>query len=91
MPPGSDAGTVTSDNVLSQFESQYDADGNVILTTTRQRFHDETTTGALGDAGTAPKARVYYAAAYFDAANRLTGSFILIEPGTNATVAACNQ
>src|SRR5262249_25261240 len=65
-----DAGTVSSDNVLSQFENQYDADGNVILQIDRERTHDETTTGALGNATTAPKARVSYVASYYDAANR---------------------
>ena len=36
----SDAGNVTGDAVLTQTEKQYDADGNAILTTTRDRFHD---------------------------------------------------
>src|SRR5262249_37877501 len=57
-----DAGNVTGDEVLDQVENQYDADDNVILVTTRQRFHDETATGLLGDPNTSPKARVYYAA-----------------------------
>ncbi len=48
--------------------------------TARQRFHDETGTGALGDPSTAPKARVSYAAAYYDKANRLTDS---VNVGTN--------
>jgi YD repeat-containing protein len=43
-----DAAAVTGDAVLEQVQYQYDADGNVILTTTKQRFHDETATGALG-------------------------------------------
>jgi YD repeat-containing protein len=38
----SDADDVTGDAVLEQTEYTYDADGNVILTTTRQRFDDET-------------------------------------------------
>src|SRR5262249_49123684 len=62
----SDAGNVSGDAVLEQIEPSYDSDGNVILTTTRQRFHDETATGALGDASTSPKARVSYAASYYD-------------------------
>jgi len=66
------AGSVSGDNVLTQTERSYDADGNGILVTTRQRFHDETATGALGNASTAPKARVAYVAAYYDAANRVT-------------------
>jgi len=74
------AGSVSGDNVLQQVESTYDADGNVLLTTTRQRNHDETTTGALGNATTTPKARVSYVADYYDAANRLTAE---VDIGTN--------
>jgi RHS repeat-associated protein len=76
----SNASTVTSDNILQQVEYTYDSDGNVILTTTRQRNHDETTTGALGNETTTPKARVYYVAAYFDAINRPTAE---VSVGTN--------
>src|SRR5262249_51000406 len=76
----SDAGNVTGDAVLSQPEFQYDANGNPILTIAKERFHDETATGELGNATTAPKARVYYAAAYYDAADRLTAS---VSVGTN--------
>jgi YD repeat-containing protein len=77
-PPGgpgnwSNAGTVGSfDNVLQQVEFTYDADGNVILTTTRQRFDSETTGGPLGNPTTAPLARVSYVADYYDTGNRLT-------------------
>src|SRR5207302_5987234 len=67
-----DAGNVIGDNVLSQIESQYDGDGNAILTIDRERFHNETATGALGNATTAPLARVSYDAKYVDAANRVT-------------------
>lgn len=74
------ANTVSGDIVLSQQEMQYDADGNTILTVDRERFHDETATGALGDVTTGPLARVYYAAYYYDAANRLTDS---VNVGTN--------
>jgi hypothetical protein len=76
----SDAGNVTGDAVLSQVETTYDADGNAILTTDRERFHDESATGALGNPTTTPKARVSYAAAYFDAANRPTAT---VDVGTN--------
>jgi YD repeat-containing protein len=76
----SDAGNVTGDAVLSQVETTYDADGNAILTTDRERFHDETATGALGNPTTTPKARVSYAATYFDAANRPTAA---VDVGTN--------
>src|SRR5262249_27872843 len=53
----SDAGNVTGDIVLTQTESQYDASGLVLLSITRDRFHDETATGTLGDPSTGPKAR----------------------------------
>jgi YD repeat-containing protein len=42
-----DAGSVVRDTVLEQVEYRYDADGNVIQTTTKQRFHDATAAGAL--------------------------------------------
>jgi RHS repeat-associated protein len=74
------AGGVSGDNVLQQVGYTLDADGNVILTTTRQRFHNETATGALGNPTTSPKARVSYVADYYDAANRLTAE---ADVGTN--------
>src|SRR4051794_27666407 len=36
-----DADDVTGDAVLEQAETHYDADGNALLTTTFQRFHDQ--------------------------------------------------
>ena len=66
-----EASSVASDNVLEQDETQYDADSNPILQITRQRFDNETTTGALANPTTAPKARVYYVASYYDSASRL--------------------
>src|SRR5262249_30038415 len=75
------AGTVsTSNNVLEQTELTYDANSNVILTVDRQRNHDETTGGPLGNPTTAPKARVYYVAEYYDAAGPPTAS---VNAGTN--------
>src|SRR5207244_6015153 len=50
----SDAGNVTGDNVLSQIDTSYDSDGNVIMTTDRERFHNEPGTGALANPSTAP-------------------------------------
>jgi RHS repeat-associated protein len=50
-----DAGTVTGDVVLEQAETQYDGDGNALLTTTRQRFHDASWTGDLRPAGAAAR------------------------------------
>jgi RHS repeat-associated protein len=78
------ASSVSGDNVLQQVETTYDADGNAILTTTRQRFHNETATGALGNPTTSPKARVSYTASYFDAANRPTAT---VNVGTNGGTA----
>jgi RHS repeat-associated protein len=75
-----DALNVTGDNVLQQTETTYDADGNSILVTTRERFHDETATGTLVSPTTAPKARVSYQAMYYDRANRLIHS---VDVGTN--------
>jgi len=72
--------------VLEQTEYGFDAVGNVILTTARQRFDDASTT-AYGDLGTPTSgipARVSYTAGYFDAANRLTAS---ANVGTNGGAA----
>ena len=80
----SDAFGVAGDAVLQQVETQYDADGNVTLVTTRQRFDDETATGALGDPSTGPLARVSYQAYYYDLADRLTAS---ADVGTNGGTA----
>jgi RHS repeat-associated protein len=79
-----DAGNVIGDAVLEQVENQYDADGNLIFVTTRERFHNETATGALGTPTTSPLARVYYGAHYFDAANRLVAD---VDVGTNGGTA----
>ena len=76
----SDADDVTSDNVLSQIETTYDGNGNVLLTTSRERFHDETGTGALGTPSTGVKARVSYQAAYYVKGDRMTDS---VNVGTN--------
>jgi RHS repeat-associated protein len=76
----SSASSVSSDNVLTQVETSYDADGNVILTTTRQRNHDQTSTGALGNETSGILSRVSYVADYYDLANRLTAE---VDVGTN--------
>src|SRR5262249_22952370 len=78
-----DADDVIGDAVLAQTEYAYDANGNVQQTTVRQRFHDETATGALNSPGTAPKARTSYAGAWYDRANRQTDA---VDVGTNAAV-----
>ena len=78
------AGDVVGDAVLSQSETAYDANGNVVLSTRRDRFHDEAATGALGTPTAAPKARVSYSAAYYDLAERTTDA---VEVGTNGGAA----
>ena len=67
-----DADDVTGDAVPTQTEWTYDATGNPILVTARDRFHDESGTGALGTPATGVKARVSYAAGYFDRIDRPT-------------------
>jgi RHS repeat-associated protein len=74
------ANSVTGDNVLTQVETTFDKDGNSIMVTERDRNHDETATGALGNPTTSPKARVYYSTSYYDLANRLTAT---VNVGTN--------
>jgi RHS repeat-associated protein len=75
-----DASSVVNNNVLNETDTQYDADGNPILVIDKQRFDNETATGALGNPTTSPKARDYYTASYFDSANRLTDQ---VDVGTN--------
>jgi RHS repeat-associated protein len=75
-----DADDVTGDAVLSQTEWAYDSNGNAELVTVRERFHDETATGALGTPSTGVKARVSYRASYFDKADRIVAD---VDVGTN--------
>jgi YD repeat-containing protein len=76
----SNAGSVSSDNVLEQVETTYDANSNVIETIDRQRFHDQTSTGALGTPTSGVLARVYFTATYYDKADRPTDT---VDVGTN--------
>jgi RHS repeat-associated protein len=80
------ATSLTNIVVAEQTENVFDGVGNTILTVTRQRFHDISTTtkGALGTPTTGIKARVSYIAGYFDAADRMTAS---ANVGTNGGVA----
>jgi YD repeat-containing protein len=85
---------VGNDVVLEQTDTQYDGVGQAILVSTRQRFHDAATqnqasppvtaTGPLGNPGTdtryGPRARVYYSASWYDAADRLAAQ---ADYGTN--------
>lgn len=58
----------------------YDDTGNVILVTSKLRFHDASGTGALEDATSGVKARVSHNAFYHDDANRLVAQ---VNVGTN--------
>jgi RHS repeat-associated protein len=73
---------LTNAVVVEQYDNVFDSVGSTILTVTRQRFHDQSTTtkGALGTPTTGIKARVSYVSGYFDAANRMTDS---VNVGTN--------
>jgi hypothetical protein len=75
-----DADDVSGDAVLSQTEWTFDKNGNAELVTTRERFHDETATGALGTPTTGVKARVSYRGGYFDRADRIIAD---VDVGTN--------
>jgi RHS repeat-associated protein len=76
------AESVAENTVQEQVEQGYDAAGNVIQVTRRERFHNATSaTGELTTPGGAqPKARVYYTAIYPDALGRTRG---VAEYGTN--------
>jgi RHS repeat-associated protein len=66
-----DASSVSDDTIVEQVETVYDDAGNVLQTTTRQRFHNATGTGELtSPSGVQPKARVTYAAMYHDEVGR---------------------
>ncbi|MBO0698570.1 MAG: RHS repeat protein, partial [Zavarzinella sp.] len=80
----SDADDVTGDAVLTQTEWQYDADGNPVFVTTRDRFHDETGTGTLGTPTSGVHARVSYRVMYYDLADRETTD---VDVGTNGGTA----
>lgn len=59
------------DIVIEQTENSYDEADNVLLVTSRQRFHDATGTGLLnGPSGLQPLARVTYAAQWSDPIGR---------------------
>ena len=77
---------VSDDVILEQVENQYDPAGNVILTITRQRYHNAPAnqTGPLNDPSTTPKARVTYVAFYHDPIGRIIAT---ADYGTNGGVA----
>ncbi len=75
------ATSLAGDHVLTETLTTYDADGNPVLVTTKDRFNTDTTdTGALGSPTTAPYARVSYTGNYYDPADRLIAS---VDVGTN--------
>jgi RHS repeat-associated protein len=76
--------TVSGDIVLEQVETSYDANGNVIETTNRQRFDDATATGALGTPTSGTHARDYFTATYYDASDRVVAQ---VDVGTNGGTA----
>ena len=76
----SDDGNVTGDIVLQQSELSYDAAGRVLSALTRERFHDASGTGALGNPSSGIGARVSYAGYYYDAGGR---SIAMVNVGTN--------
>ena len=66
-----DASSVSDDTIVEQVETTYNDAGNVLQTTTRQRFHNATGTGELTTpSGSQPKARVTYQAIYHDQIGR---------------------
>jgi YD repeat-containing protein len=78
------ASSVANDTVLEQTQTVYDGDGNVVETIDSQRFHNATGTGPLGTPTSGIGARVYYAAEYYDNADRLTAD---VDAGTNGGTA----
>ena len=65
------ASSVSDDTIVEQVETTYDDAGNVLQTTTRQRYHNATGTGELTTpSGSQPKARVTYQATYHDEIGR---------------------
>jgi YD repeat-containing protein len=79
-----DAASVANDTVLEQEQTVYDGDGNTIETIDSQRFHNATGTGPLGTPTSGIGARVYYAAEYYDNADRLIAD---VDAGTNGGAA----
>lgn len=71
-----DAASISDDTVLEQTLSTYDSDGNAILTVTKQRDHDATTTGDL----TYTDSRISVVASWYDEANR---PIVTVDYGNN--------
>ncbi|AGA25728.1 RHS repeat-associated core domain-containing protein [Singulisphaera acidiphila] len=75
-----DANTPNFDLVLEQVDYLYDANGNVLLTTTYERSHDDLYPGALSNPVFPHAPRVSYVASYYDALDRPTA---VVNLGTN--------
>ncbi|HZL35880.1 MAG TPA: RHS repeat-associated core domain-containing protein, partial [Tepidisphaeraceae bacterium] len=73
---------IANDVVLSETDNSYDPNGNTILVTSKERFHNDASsaTGALGSPTAGVGARDSFVAGYFDADNRPTAS---VDVGTN--------
>jgi YD repeat-containing protein len=72
MDPYTAALTVEAD--FEQSDYTYDAAGNVVEEISRERFHDASGVGALGDPTTNPKARVLYSMSYPDPLGRIVAT-----------------
>ena len=70
--------------MLEQTSITYDADGNVLMTTSCQRFHNAVGTGPLGTYNAGVSSRISYVAYYYDAADRLAA---VVNVGTNGGTA----
>jgi RHS repeat-associated protein len=89
VPSGCD-NDVSSDTVIEQNETIYDAAGNIILQIRRQRLDNASGTGPLQNVSAEPKARVSYTASWLDAAGRVratanygtNGGATLVRPPT---------
>ncbi|MCA9035437.1 MAG: hypothetical protein KDA91_09910, partial [Planctomycetaceae bacterium] len=81
-----EAETVVGDTIMEQQEMTYNQVGSVLSTASKQRYHDAAAkqTGALGNPSTTPKARVTYAASWFDGVGRAVAS---ADYGTNGGTA----
>lgn len=64
-------GETVDDNIFEQSETEYDGASNVLLTTSRQRFHSAPVLGTLnGPSGSQPKSRDSYQAMWADGVGR---------------------
>ena len=70
-----DPSSVANDKIVEQSEIEYDGASNVLLTTSRQRFHNATGLGPLnGPSGSQPKSRDTFVAMWADGVGRTIAS-----------------